>query len=66
MAIEGHYIGIDGSREIVNLILKAVPVAMRVAIVVLSIVDEIEIQSGFIMLRLGMFCAGISLLNDKR
>ena len=53
-------------KEIVNLILKAVPVAMGVAVVVLAIMGEIELQGGFIMLGLGMFCVGLSLLNDKK
>ena len=53
-------------KEIVNLILKAVPVAMGVAVVVLAIMDEIELQGGFTMLGLGMFCVGLSLLNDKK
>lgn len=29
-------------------------------------VDELPIQSGFIMLGLGMFCAGIALMNEKK
>ena len=53
-------------KEIVNLILKAVPVAMGVAVVVLTIMGEIELQGGFTMLGLGMFCVGLSLLNDKK
>ena len=53
-------------KEIVQTVLKAVPLAMGVAVVVLSIMDELPIQSGFIMLGIGMFCAGIALLNEKR
>ena len=53
-------------KEIVQIILKAVPVAMGVAVVVLSVMDELPIQSGFVMLGLGMFCVGISLLNEKK
>lgn len=53
-------------KEIVNLILKAVPVAMGVVVVVLAIMGEIELQGGFTMLGLGMFCVGLSLLNDKK
>lgn len=53
-------------KEIVNLILKAVSVAMVFAVVVLSIMGEVDMQSGFMMLGLGMFCMGLSLLNDKR
>ncbi len=53
-------------KEIVNLILKAIPVAMGVAVLVLSIMGEVDMQNGFIMLGIGMFCMGLSLLNDKR
>ncbi len=52
-------------KDIIQLILKAVPMAMGVAVVVLSIMGELEIQSGFTMLGLGMCCIGISLLNNK-
>ncbi|MBQ6844168.1 MAG: helix-turn-helix transcriptional regulator [Agathobacter sp.] len=53
-------------KEIVQIVLKAVPIAMGVAVVVLSVLDELPVQSGFIMLGIGMFCAGISLLNEKK
>ena len=56
----------QSQKEIVQTVLKAVPLAMGVAVVVLSIMDELPIQSGFIMLGIGMFCAGIALLNEKR
>lgn len=54
------------SKGIVQIILKALPLAMGVAVVVLSILDELSVQSGFIMLGLGMFCVGASLLNEKK
>ena len=53
-------------KEIAQLIFRVVPLAMGVAVVVLSIMDELPIQSGFIMLGIGMFCAGMALLNEKR
>ena len=53
-------------KEIAQLIFKVVPLAMGVAVVVLSIMDELPIQSGFIMLGIGMFCAGMVLLNEKK
>ena len=53
-------------KEIVQIVLKAVPVAMGVEVVVLSVMDELPVQSGFIMLGIGMFCVGISLLNEKK
>lgn len=53
-------------KEIVQTVLKAVPLAMGVAVVVLSVMDELPIQSGFIMLGLGMFCVGIVLMGEKK
>ena len=53
-------------KEIVQTVLKAVPLAMGVAVVVLSVLDELPIKSGFIMLGIGMFCAGMALLIDKK
>jgi transcriptional regulator with XRE-family HTH domain len=52
-------------QDIIQLIFKAVPMAMGVAVVVLSVMGELEIQTGFTMLGLGMCCIGISLLNNK-
>ena len=53
-------------KEIVQTVLKAVPLAMGVAVVVLSVMDELPIQSGFIMLGLGLFCAGLALMSEKK
>lgn len=53
-------------KEIAQLIFKVVPLAMGVAVVVLSIMDELPIQSGFIMLGIGIFCAGMALLGEKK
>lgn len=52
-------------QDIIQLIFKAVPLAMGVAVVVLSVIGELEIKTGFTMLGLGMCCIGISLLNNK-
>ena len=53
-------------KEIAQLIFKVVPLAMGVAVVVLSIMEELPIQSGFIMLGIGIFCAGMALLGEKK
>ena len=53
-------------KEIIQTVLKAVPLAMGVAVVVLSVMDELSIQSGFIMLGLGLFCAGLALMSEKK
>ena len=53
-------------KEIAQIIFKAVPLAMGVTVVVLAAMDELPIQSGFIMLGLGMLGVGIALMNEKK
>lgn len=52
-------------REIVNLVIKAVALAMGVAVVVLSVLDSLAIESGMVLLGIGMACTGISLFSSK-
>ena len=44
-------------KSLVNLILKAVAVAMGVAVAVLSIIGELETKSAILMLAIGLSCA---------
>lgn len=44
---------------------KGVALAMGVAVVVLSILKEIDMYSGFTMLGIGLACVGIVLLQKK-
>lgn len=54
-------------ERIVGLVLKAVPMAMGVAVTVLSTMDRIDTRSALGMLGIGLFCVGISQMrqNDK-
>lgn len=52
-------------REIINLVIKAVALAMGVAVVVLSVLDSLAVESGMVLLGIGMTCTGISLFNSK-
>lgn len=54
-----------GTGHIINIILKAVPIAMGVAVIVTSLLGELDIKSGFTMLGIGMSCIGIYLLEHK-
>lgn len=49
----------------IDLILKSIPLAMGVAVVVTSILNELSMQSGFTMLGIGVFCIGLYLLKNK-
>ena len=51
--------------NVVQLILKAIPVAMGVAVVVTSMLGELDMKSGFTMLGIGLACIGVYLLSDK-
>lgn len=51
--------------DLVFPILQAVPVAMGVAVTVLSVLNEIDVRSAMTMLGIGLACAGISQLPRK-
>ena len=52
-------------KDLFNLILKAVAVAMGVAVIVLNILDKLDIKTSIILLGIGIFCIGLYLLDDK-
>ena len=59
--ITGH----KGAGYLINIILKAVPLAMGVAVIVTSVLGELDMKSGFAMLGLGLACIGAYLLKEK-
>ncbi len=52
-------------KDLINLIFKAIAVAMGVAVIVLNILNKIDIKSSVIMLSIGILCIGIYLLDEK-
>lgn len=52
-------------RNMIALIFKAVSLAMGIGVIVLLILKEIDMYSGFTMLGIGLACAGISLFQKK-
>ena len=50
-------------REIVSVVLKALTVAMGVAVVVLSLLGGLEPQTAVSLLGIGLVCAGAALLS---
>ena len=50
-------------REIVSVVLKALTVAMGVAVVVLSRLGRLEPQTAVSLLGIGLACAGAALLS---
>ena len=57
--------GRNDAAYLINIILKAVPVAMGTAVVVTSLFGELNVTSGFTLLGIGMACIGIYLLRHK-
>lgn len=53
-------------KKLINLIFKAIALAMGVAVIVLNILNQIEVKNSIVMLGIGLFCIGIYLLNDKK
>ena len=52
-----------GSAEIVETVLKALTLAMGVAVAVLSIMDTIDTKSAIIMLGIGLACVGVNMMK---
>ena len=53
-------------HEIIEIAPKAVAMAMGIAVTVLTILNELDHQSGMIMLGIGLACVGISLMSEKK
>lgn len=53
-------------RDMISLVFRAVCLAMGVAVVVLSVLDEIEMKSAIIMLGVGVACGGAALLEQQK
>lgn len=51
--------------QIVDLALKVIPLAMGVAVVVTSVLKQIDLHSGFTMLGIGLACIGIRQLKES-
>ena len=50
-------------KKIVSIIMKAITLAMGVAVVVLSCLDTLEANTAVTLLGIGLACAGISMLE---
>ena len=57
--VNGH----KGAGYLINIILKAVSLAMGVAVTVTSILGELDMKSGLTMLGVGLACVGAYLLK---
>lgn len=53
------------TKELINLILKAVALAMSISVLVLNILNKVDIKSSIIMLSIGIFCLALYLFDLK-
>ena len=52
-------------KDLINLIFKAIALAMGIAVVVLNILNQIDVKSSIVMLGIGIVCISIYLLDNK-
>ena len=52
--------------QIMDIAPKAVAMAMGIAVTVLTILNELDVKSGMVMLGIGLACVGISLMSEKK
>lgn len=57
--------GHRGAGYLINIILKALPVAMGVAVAVTALLGRLDTKAGLVMLGIGLACAGTYLLKLK-
>ncbi len=57
--------GHRGGEYLVDLILKAVPLAMGIAVTVTALLGELDLSSGFSMLGIGLTCVGLRQLKNS-
>ena len=56
----------DKVGKIMNIALKAIPMAMGIAVTVSAVMKTIDVYSGFTMLGIGLACIGISGLSGLK
>ena len=52
-------------NKTISIILKAVPLAMGVVVIVLSVLNEIEVHSAITMLGIGLACLSLGSLDNS-
>lgn len=62
----GGFIVQSNIEKIIDVSLCAIPIAMGVASLVLTILDELQTKDAIIMLSIGLVCVGIVLLDMKK
>ena len=55
--------GGEKAEQVLEVVLKAIPMAMGIAVTVLAILGELDMQSGFSMLGIGLACLAVRELK---
>ena len=56
--------GGEKAEQVLEVALKAIPMAMGIAVTVLAILGELDLQSGFSMLGIGLACLAVRELKQ--
>ena len=56
--------GGEKAEQVLDVALKAIPMAMGIAVTVLAILGELDMQSGFSMLGIGVACLAVRELKQ--
>ena len=56
--------GGEKAEQVLDVALKAIPMAMGIAVTVLAILGELDLQSGFSMLGIGLACLAVRELKQ--
>lgn len=55
--------GGEKAEQVLDVVLKAIPMAMGIAVAVLAVLGELDMQSGFSMLGIGLACLAVRELK---
>ena len=64
-AKSGPATGHKGAGYFINILLRAIPLAIGVAIIVTSLLGTLDLKSGFAMIGISIACFGLYLLENK-
>lgn len=53
-------------KDIIRTVMRVMPIAMGVAVVVTSILDVIDVKDAVMLLGIGLACAGIALISGDK
>ena len=57
--------GHKGAAYLLKMLPKYIPLAMGVAVTVLAVLDELPVNTGFVLAGIGLFCLALNFLEEK-